>query len=287
MDTTKPIAKKVYDFILLTAASLLIIVSTWLFKYPNNFTFGGITGLSIVLSRAFDVSASTLNLVMNAVLLIIGVLVLGKVFAGKTLYVTILSTVGLSVLDKLYPITKPLTDEPVIEVLFAVALPAVASAILFNMDASSGGTDIVAMLLKKYTTMEIGTAIFAVDLIITLSAFLVFDFQTGLFSLTGLFAKTLIMDGAIENINLCKYFTIITTNPKPICDYIHNTLHRSATIYKAEGAYSHTERSIVLVVLKRSQAVLLRRYIKDIEPTAFMMITISSEIIGRGFRGFN
>ncbi|MBR3935462.1 MAG: YitT family protein, partial [Oscillospiraceae bacterium] len=150
-----------------------------------------------------------------------------------------------------------------------------------------GGTDIVAMLLKKYTTMEIGTAIFAVDFLITLSAFLVFDFQTGLFSLTGLFAKTLIMDGAIENINLCKYFTIITTNPKPICDYIHKTLHRSATIYKAEGAYSHTERSIVLVVLKRSQAVLLRRYIKDVEPTAFMMITNSSEIIGKGLRGFN
>ena len=287
MDTTKPIIKKISDFILLTVASLLIIVSTWLFKYPNNFTFGGITGLSIVLSRAFDVPASTLNLVMNAVLLVIGVLVLGKVFAGKTLYVTILSSVGLSVLDKIYPITEPLTNEPVLEVLFAVAIPAVASAILFNMDASSGGTDIVAMLLKKYTTMEIGTAIFVVDFLITMSAFLVFDFQTGLFSLTGLFAKTLIMDGAIENINLCKYFTIITTNPKPICDYIHNTLHRSATIYKAEGAYSHTERTIVLVVLKRSQAVLLRRYIKEIEPTAFMMITNSSEIIGKGFRGFN
>ncbi|MBQ3236696.1 MAG: YitT family protein [Oscillospiraceae bacterium] len=287
MDTTKSVAKRLYDFGMLTAASLLLVISTWLFKYPNNFTFGGITGLSIVLSRAFDVPASTLNLVMNAVLLIIGVIVLGKGFAGKTLYVTILSTVGLSFMDKIYPITKPLTDEPVIELLFAVAIPAVASAILFNMDASSGGTDIVAMLLKKYTTMEIGTAIFAVDLLITLSAFFAFDFETGLYSLTGLFAKTLIMDGAIENINLCKYFTIITTNPKPICDYIHNTLHRSATIYKAEGAYSHTEKSIVLVVLKRSQAVLLRRYIKEIEPTAFMMITNSSEIIGKGFRGFN
>lgn len=287
MDTSKSFSKKFIEFIWLTLASILIAASTWLFKYPNNFTFGGITGLSIVLSKAFDISASTLNLVMNAILLVIGLVVIGKGFAGKTLYVTILSTVGLSALDKLWPITKPLTDEPVIEVLFAVAIPAVASAILFNMDASSGGTDIVAMLLKKYTTMEIGTSIFAVDLLISLSAFLAFDFQTGLFSLTGLFAKTLIMDGAIENINLCKYFTIITTNPKPICDYIHNTLHRSATIYKAEGAYSHTERNIVLVVLKRSQAVLLRRYIKEIEPTAFMMITNSSEIIGKGFRGFN
>ncbi|MBQ8595639.1 MAG: YitT family protein [Oscillospiraceae bacterium] len=284
---TKPAIKIVKEYALLTLASVLIIISTWLFKYPNNFTFGGITGLSIVLSRIFEVPASTLNLVMNAVLLVIGVAVLGKGFAGKTFYVTILSTVGLSALDKIYPITTPLTDEPVIELLFSVAIPAVASAILFNMDASSGGTDIVAMLLKKYTTMEIGTAIFAVDIIITLSAFVAFDFATGLYSVTGLMAKTLIMDGAIENMNLCKYFTIITTNPKPICDFIHHELHRSATIYKAEGAYSHTERNIVLVVLKRSQAVRLRRFIKEVEPTAFMMITNSSEIIGKGFRGFN
>lgn len=287
MDMTKPAIKIVKEYALLTLASVLLIISTWLFKYPNNFTFGGITGLSIVLSRIFEVPASTLNLVMNAVLLVIGVVVLGKGFAGKTLYVTILSTVGLSALDKIYTITTPLTDEPVIELLFAVAIPAVASAILFNMDASSGGTDIVAMLLKKHTTLEIGTAIFAVDIIITLSAFVAFDFATGLYSVTGLMAKTLIMDGAIENMNLCKYFTIITTNPKPICDFIHHELHRSATIYKAEGAYSHTEKNIVLVVLKRSQAVRLRRFIKEVEPTAFMMITNSSEIIGKGFRGFN
>ena len=287
MNTEKPAIKFIKEYGLLTIASILIIVSTWLFKYPNNFTFGGVNGISILLSKIIEVPASTLNLVMNIILLVVGFMVLGKVFAGKTLYVTLLSTIGLSVLDIIHPITKPLTDQPVIELLFAVALPAVASAILFNMDASSGGTDIVAMLLKKYTTMEIGTAIFAVDLLISVSAFFVFDFATGLYSLTGLFAKTLIMDGAIENLNLCKYFTIITTNPKPICDFIHNELHRSATIYKAEGAYSHTEKNIVLVVLKRSQAVKLRRFIKEIEPTAFMMITNSSEIIGKGFRGFN
>ena len=287
MNTENSVIKFIKEYGLLTIASLLIILSTWLFKYPNNFTFGGVNGISILLSKIIEVPASTLNLVMNIVLLVIGFMVLGKVFAGKTLYVTLLSTVGLSVLDLIHPITEPITDEPVIELLFAVALPAVASAILFNMDASSGGTDIVAMLLRKYTTMEIGTAIFAVDLIISVSAFVVFDFATGLYSLTGLFAKTLIMDGAIENLNLCKYFTIITTNPKPICDFIHHELHRSATIYKAEGAYSHTEKNIVLVVLKRSQAVRLRRFIKEIEPTAFMMITNSSEIIGKGFRGFN
>ncbi len=286
-NTEQPIKKLASEYSLLTVASLLIAISTWLFKYPNNFSFGGVTGMSIVVSKMLDIHASTINLVVNIVLLVIGAAILGKKFVAKTFFVTILSTGAISLLDKIYPITTPLTDEPLIELIFAVAIPAVAMAILFNYDASSGGTDIVAMILKKYTTLEIGAAIFTIDVIIVASTFLVFDFKTGLFSVLGLLAKTLIMDGAIENINLCKYFTIITTNPKPICDYIHNTLNRSATIYKAEGAYSHTERTIVLVVLKRSQAVRLRRYIKDVEPHAFMMITNSSEIIGKGFRGFN
>ena len=289
MKLEKVTKQQVIDFLLLTLASELIAVGTWLFKYPNNFTFGGVTGLSIVLSKAipFEVAPSTINLVINAILMILGIAVLGKEFAGKTMYVTVLSTVSISLLDKLVFITEPLTNQPMLEFVFAVGVPGIASAILFNMDASSGGTDIIAMILKKYTTLEIGAAIFAADLFIAASAFFAFDFQTGLFSILGLFAKTLVIDSAIENFNLCKYFTVITVNPKPICDFIHHELDRSATIYKAEGAYSHTERSVILTVMKRSQAVRLRRFVRDIDPHAFIMITNSSEIIGKGFRGFN
>lgn len=285
--TKKITRESLVSFGLLTLSSLLIVLGTWLFKYPNNFTFGGITGLSIVLSKAMGISASSLNLIMNIILMVIGIVVLGKDFAGKTIYVCVLSTVGISVMDKLFPILEPVTNEPMLEFIFAVGVPGVASAILFNMDASSGGTDIAAMIVQKYSTLEIGTAIFAVDLIIAVSTFFVFDFQTGLFSITGLLAKTLVIDSAIENFNLCKYFTIITTNPTPICEYIQQSLHRSATIYKAEGAYSHKEKSVILAVMKRSQAVRLRRHVKTVDPSAFIMITNSSEIIGKGFRGFN
>ena len=285
---TKKITKEsLVSFGLLTLSSLLIVLGTWLFKYPNTFTFGGITGLSIVLSKALGVSASSLNLIMNIILIVIGIIVLGRDFAGKTIYVCVLSTVGISIMDKLFPILEPLTNEPMLEFIFAVGVPGVASAILFNMDASSGGTDIAAMIVQKYSTLEIGSAIFVVDLIIAVSAFFVFDFQTGLFSITGLLAKTLVIDSAIENFNLCKYFTIVTTNPAPICEYIQQSLHRSATIYKAEGAYSHKEKSVILAVMKRSQAVRLRRHVKTVDPSAFIMITNSSEIIGKGFRGFN
>ena len=285
--TKKITRESLVNFGLLTLSSLLIVLGTWLFKYPNNFTFGGITGLSIVLSKALGVSASSLNLIMNIILIVIGIIVLGRDFAGKTIYVCVLSTVGISIMDKLFPILEPITNEPMLEFIFAVGVPGVASAILFNMDASSGGTDIAAMIVQKYSTLEIGSAIFVVDLIIAVSAFFVFDFQTGLFSITGLLAKTLVIDSAIENFNLCKYFTIVTTNPEPICEYIQQSLHRSATIYKAEGAYSHKEKSIILTVMKRSQAVRLRRHVKTVDPSAFIMITNSSEIIGKGFRGFN
>lgn len=287
MESKKINAQGALRFGELLASSVLIAVGTWLFKYPNNFTFGGVTGLSIILARFVSISASTLNLAINAGLMIIGLIIMGKEFAKKTVFVCTLSTVGISLLDKFFPLSAPVTDQPVIELLFAVAVPGVASAILFNMDASSGGTDIVAMILKKYTTLEIGSAIFVVDLLIAVSAFFVFDFETGLFSITGLLAKTLVIDSAIENFNLCKYFTIVTADPQPICDFIHQNLHRSATIYKAEGAYSHTEKSVILAVMKRSQAVNLRRYVKEVDPGAFIMITNSSEIIGKGFRGFN
>ena len=182
---------------------------------------------------------------------------------------------------------RPLTNEPVLELAFAIVLPALSSAILFNIGASGGGTDIVAMVLKKHSTINIGTALFLVDLLITVAACFIFDAQTGLFSFCGLMAKSLVIDSAIENINLCKYFTIVCDDPEPILDFIHEELTRSATIFQAEGTYTHNEKYVILTVMKRGQAVQLRNYIKLNEPSAFMMITNSSEIIGKGFRGLN
>ena len=174
-----------------------------------------------------------------------------------------------------------------LELIFATILPAISSAILFNIGASSGGTDIIAMILRKYSSFNIGMALFIVDVFMVVASFFVFDAQTGLFSLTGLMAKSLVIDGVIENINLCKYFTIISENPQPICDFIMKNLNRSATVYRAEGAYTHHPRTVILTVMKPSQAVQLRNFVRRHEPSAFITITNSSEIIGKGFHGFN
>lgn len=275
------------DYSILTLATIILDIGVYVFKFPNNFSFGGVTGIAVILGKLGGLTPATYNLIINMVLLVLGFIFIGKSFGIKTVYVSILNSVLLSAAEKLFPLEGPLTDQPVLELIFAIILPSVSAAILFNVGASGGGTDIVAMIIKKYSSFNIGTALFMVDLVITIMACFVFDFKTGLFSFTGLMAKSLVIDGVIENINLCKYFTIVCDNPEPICDYIINTLHRSATIYKAEGAYEHKQKTIILTVMRRSQAVQLRTFVRKSEPHSFMMITNSSEIIGKGFRGLN
>lgn len=276
-----------WEYLILTAATLILVAGVYIFKFPNNFCFGGVTGIAVILSALGAYSPSTWTFIINVALLALGFLFLGRSFGIKTVYVSLLTSFGLSAAEKLFPMEAPLTSQPVLELIFAIVLPAVSSALLFNIGASGGGTDIVAMILQKYTSANIGMALFLVDLIITIAACFVFDPQTGLFSFTGLMAKSLVIDSVIENINLCKYFTIVCDDPQPICDFIIHELNRSATVYKAEGAYQHQERTIILSVMKRRQAVLLRNFVRRNQPTAFIAITNSSEIIGKGFRGFN
>lgn len=275
------------EYAVLTVATLILVVGVYVFKFPNNFSFGGVTGIAVVLGQILPVSPGNLTFIINMALLAFGFIFLGRNFGVRTVYVSVLMSAGLSLAEIWFPMEHALTEEPVLELMFAVALPALSSAILFNIGASSGGTDIVAMVLKKYTKLNIGAALFIVDLGIVIAACLVFDAQTGLFSLCGLLAKSLVVDNVIESINLCKYFTIICNDPRPICDFITQKLNRSATVYQAEGAYEHNRKSVIITIMKRSQAVELRNYIRENQPTAFIAITNSSEIIGKGFRGFN
>ncbi|MBE5911283.1 YitT family protein [Pseudobutyrivibrio sp.] len=277
----------IYEFIMFTVASAVMVIGIYFFKFPNHFSFGGVSGLSIVLSELLPKTPGSINLIINIFLLLLGFIVFGKEFGIKTTYITLLVSFGPSILEKISPMDGPLTEQPVLELMFAIALPAFASAVFFNLGASSGGTDIVAMILKKYTKVDIGTALFMSDVMIVISACLVFNVQTGLFSLVGLLAKSLVVDETIENINLAKYFTIICNDPEPIVNFIMNDLGKGATVYKAQGAYGHKEKTVILTILKRQQAVELKNYIRRNQPSAFIAITNSSEIIGKGFRGYN
>ena len=272
------------DYIVITLAVIIMDLGIYAFKFPNHFSFGGVSGLAVVLNEILGISAAQINLVINLALLVIGFAVLGKSFGLKTAYATVLSSVVLSLMEKMMPISAPLTNQPMLELAYAIALPAVAAAMLFYVDASGGGTDIVAMILKKYTTIDIGTALLISDVAIVALSFIAFDVRTGLFSVCGLLAKSIFVDRTMDQMRLCKYFTIISSDPEPICDFIQNVLNRSTTLYNAEGGYSHENKKVILCALDRRRAVILQRFIRQTDDSAFIMITKSSETFGKGFR---
>lgn len=274
------------EYALLTLGTVIMAMGTYFFKFPNNFSTGGVTGLAVVLARYFPmISRADFMMIFNVALLGLGVAVFGKSFAGKTVYVSLLMSAVTWLMERMIPMAAPMTNQPLLELIFAVSLPAVGSAILFNLDASSGGTDIVAMVLRKYTSLDIGKALICSDLVITLAACVAFGMETGLFSILGLVMKSLLVDMVLENINTHKYFHIITTKPQAIEEFITNTLHRGATELHGEGAYTHEGRTVLLTVMNRHEAVLLRRYVRQVDPGAFVLIINTGEIVGKGFRG--
>lgn len=230
-------------------------------------------------------SPATMMWIINMALLAIGFIFLGRGFGVWTAYCSLAFSAETWLMEKFFPMESPFTHQPLLELCFAIMLPAVGSALLFNSGASSGGTDIVAMILKKYTGLDdIGKALFVSDGLIALSSCWLFGMETGLFSLLGLFLKAFVVDSVIESINLCKFFSIVTAKPDEICDFIIKDLNRSCTVVDAIGAYSHEGRKVVLIACRRGEAVHLRQRCKQVDPQCFMFITNTSEIIGKGFR---
>lgn len=282
-------------FLLVNLGIILITIGIYFFKAPNGFATGGVSGIAIILaklpfSHTYGLTQSIYLLIMNVALLIIGVIILGKQCGIRTFYCSIMLSLENLVLEYFVPIesisgASTLTEQPLMELIYSTLLIAIGSAILFRYNASSGGTDIVALILKKYTSMNVGIALLITDLLIACSTFLVYDDVTiGLYALLGLFAKVFIIDDILDSMNLYKAFTIITTKPNEIDNFIVNELKRGATIYNGKGVYTNEDRYIIVTVCKRSEALRLRAQVKRIDPSSFIIITKTSEITGKGFR---
>jgi len=277
--------QKAKDWLLLAAGTVLLTVGVYFFKIPNGFATGGVSGVGTILGRITPVSSATWISLLNVALLLLGFAVLGRETGLKTTICSLLFSGLTQLLEVLVPMEKPLTDQPFLELGYAMILTAIGSALIFHAHASSGGTDIVALILKKHTHLNVGMALLCVDFLIAASSFFVFGIRSGLFSLAGLFMKAFLVDSVIESLDACKYFVIITTKPDAISDYILTSLHHGVTVEYGQGAYTHEDKTILHTVCRRHEAPGLQQKAKDIDPAAFIIITTSSEIIGRGFRG--
>lgn len=195
-------ASLITEFLLMTLGTALVSVGVYFFKFPNHFSNGGVSGLSILMGQVIEFGTpAAMNTIINAVFLVLGFAVLNRSFGLRTVYCTILYTAMTQVLEWACPLDAPLTDQKMLKLFSSGILPALGTAILFNLSASTGGTDILAMIMRKYSGLDAGRALLLSDLPIAASALLVFDAETGLFSLLGLMLKSIVVDTVIELLN--------------------------------------------------------------------------------------
>lgn len=285
------------QFITINIGCLMTAAGIYFFKAPNGFATGGVSGISIILSKisealSIPIPQSVYMTVINLALLVAGVLLLGKQCGLMTIYCSTVMSLENMMFEFLLPIefitggNPTLTGTPLLELVYAVMLTGIGAALLFKCNASSGGTDIIALILKKYTHMNVGTALLFSDFIIAASTFFVYshDLSVGLYAMLGLFAKVFIVDDILDSMNLCKAFTIITTEADRINEFIVKEMHHGATMYYAKGVYTDDPKQVIITVCKRSEALKLRMMVKKVDPHAFIIITKTSEISGKGFR---
>ena len=278
--------KTVKSYLLITLGTILMAVGVYFFEFANNFSTGGTAGLAMVLSEMTGwMSPAQLASIFYVVLLVVGLLVLGKGFTAKTIYSTLLLSLLLNLFEQLFPMSAPFTNQKVVELFIDMILVSLGAALIFNEDGSSGGTDVIAMILKKFTRINVGKALLIVDSAVILLSFSAFGTETGILSLFAIAIRALVVDGAIDNFNSSKFLMIITDKEQEILHYIMYDLERGASVVNnCVGAYTNNEKKMIISVVDKREAVKLKKLIKTIDPMAFVIVGTTNDIQGDGFK---
>ena len=250
-----------------------------------------ITLVKMQLKEKIDMSflRSTKKLIFKLVWLLIEFAAITAILTVVFNYVKLLGLFSLVLLQQIIPKEwLPLTggNEMFLELCVGILLYAAGTAIIFYAGASSGGMDIVALIIQKYTKIDVGRAVLFVNAFIAFGSLFAPEctVTSGMLSIVGLFANSFIIDSVIDNFHSCKYFIVITDKTELVSEYIMSQLHHGVTISDAVGAYTQTHKGMIHTVCRRYEAIKLRAAIKKIDENAFIVVTTSSEIIGKGFR---
>lgn len=282
--------RTLFQWTMISVGSIMMAVSVYFFQTPNRITLGGIAGVAFLLDKV-ALSQGIWMLIINGSLLVLGLIVLGKQCTLRTIYSTALYTGFINLfefLGKRVNLSLPVSGNNMfLSLTYACLLFGIGGALIFNCGASSGGTDIIALIFKKYTHLNVGVALFIVDFSViwlTLCDPEV-TVEVLMYSFMGLFAKSFLLDSVIEGLGRTKYITVITSMPDEIGKFILDVVHHSYTIYEARGGYTGDEKKVILTICKRSEAWKLKNKIKQIDPSAFVIISNANEIMGKGFGG--
>ena len=278
--------KNIKEFALITIGILLVAISVVYFFEPNNIAAGGITGLAIVINHYIPfISIGPLVLMMDAVLFVIALIVLGAKFGAKTIYSSVLLSVSMWLMQTFIPIN--ITNDLMLATIFGTLISAGGMAIVFNANASTGGTDIIAKILNKFFHIEIGKSLLMVDFLVTLLGAITFGINMGLYGLLSVIINGVVIDNIIAGFKTKSEITIISEKNKEISKFILDDLERGCTFIKGIGGFTRKDTSILYTVLDRNEFIKLKNKIKEIDKNAFITVGEVHEVMGEGFMGID
>lgn len=266
------------ELVIMTAAVAIVAAAVYFFLVPSHASVSSISGLGIVLSNFVPIPLSAITMILNVVLLIIGFLTCGKEFGAKTVYTSIMLPVFLGLFEKIFPGFTSMTDSQELDVLCYILVVSIGLSILFNMNASSGGLDIVAKIMNKYLHMDLGKAMSLSGMCVALSAALAYDKKTVVLSVLGTYFNGIILDRFIFDNNVKRRVCIITEREEELRQFIIHDLHSGATIYESIGAYNMQKRNEIITIVDRSEYQKLMAYINRLDSKAFITVYTVSDM---------
>ncbi|MBO5373055.1 MAG: YitT family protein [Lachnospiraceae bacterium] len=273
--------KTIREFAMITLGTAIIAAAVYFLLMPSHLVIASISGLAIVLENFIPLPVSAITMILNVVLLIIGILFIGREFGGKTIYTSILLPTFIGILEVIFPDVASPTADPFLDMICYIFIVSIGLAILFNRNASSGGLDIVAKLMNKYLHMELGNAMSLSGMVIALSSGLVYDTKTLLLSLLGTYLNGIVLDHFIFGSNLKKRVCIVSKKEEEIRNFILHELHSGATIYEAIGAYDLEPKREIITIVDKNEYAKLMSFIEKTDCDAFVTIYTVNKIIYR------
>ena len=275
--------KKYKEYILITFGSALVALAIQLFFVPNQIAPGGVSGIGLVMnSLTPGVSVSTYVIGLNILLFLLAFRLLGGGFGFKTIYASFSLSIIMWVIEN---VVRPeaITDDLMLSSILGILLLGTGLGIVFNQDASTGGTDILAKILNKYMNLSMGLSMTIIDLMVVVLVAFFFGLERGLYAGLATFLNGIVIDRVVGGFNEKKQVFIITSDKDEVKSFIVNQIQRGATIFSGEGGFSGAENHVIYTVLSTKEFVTLKTFLREEHPDSFVTVSSTTEVLGQGF----
>lgn len=273
------------DYMIVTIGSLITALALDMFLIPNKVIAGGVSGLATVVYYLTNFPVGVQMLVYNVILFILAFILLGVRFGVKSIYSAVILSVLVDFFNYVLKVPIPdLSSDRLLAPIYGGLIAGVGMGMVFWRGASTGGTDIIAMILNRFFGISSGMGLLYTDSLITLFAVLVLGPVPALYGILAIVVTGKVIDMFLEGVEHSRTLLIISEKVEDIKKRILEDLERGATLLPAKGAYTGRDRTLLMTAVKRRDLTRLRKHVLEIDPKAFVIILPNAEVYGEGFK---